>query len=112
MHGGHDRRDQRVAAASRQHLVADGHVLDRPVAHRRADHGPRDQTLVGVAHDADVVVLAGEEDILIPVRLSLRLHEAIPSSTWATVPGGHACLWESPDAFNRTFIAFVTSSAS
>ncbi|MEO7746272.1 MAG: alpha/beta fold hydrolase [Actinomycetota bacterium] len=58
------------------------------------------------------LVLAGEEDILIPVRLSRRLHEAIPGSTWATVPGGHACLWESPEEFNRTFIDFVTSSSN
>ena len=58
------------------------------------------------------LVLAGEEDILIPVRLSRRLHEAIPGSVWATVPGGHACLWESPEPFNRTFIDFVTSSSN
>ncbi len=58
------------------------------------------------------LVLAGEEDILIPVRLSRRLHEAVPGSTWATVPGGHACLWESPEEFNRTFIDFVTSSSN
>lgn len=58
------------------------------------------------------LVLAGEEDILIPVRLSRRLHEAIPGSTWATVPGGHACLWESPEPFNRAFIDFVTSSSN
>lgn len=57
------------------------------------------------------MVLAGEEDILIPVRLSKRLHKAIPSAQWATVPGGHACLWETPDPFNKTFIDFVRSSA-
>ncbi len=48
------------------------------------------------------LVLAGEEDILIPVRLSKRLHAAIPGAKWATVPGGHACLWETPDPFNKT----------
>ena len=59
--------------------------------------------------DVPVLVLAGEEDILIPVRLSKRLHEAIPGSTWATVPGGHACVWESPEPFNAAFINFVRS---
>jgi len=54
-------------------------------------------------------VLAGEEDILIPVRLSRRLQEAIPGSRWGTVPGGHACLWESPDPFNAAFVDFVRS---
>ncbi|MFG1827361.1 alpha/beta fold hydrolase [Microbispora bryophytorum] len=53
------------------------------------------------------LVLAGEEDILIPVRLSRRLHEAVPGSQWATVPGGHACLWETPEPFNTTLIDFV-----
>lgn len=57
------------------------------------------------------LVLAGEEDILIPVRLSRLIHEAIPGSSWATVPGGHACLWESPEPFNTTFIDFVLSSS-
>jgi 3-oxoadipate enol-lactonase len=58
------------------------------------------------------LVLAGEEDILIPVRLSRRLHDALPGSNWATVPGGHACLWESPEPFNNTFIDFVRSTSN
>lgn len=55
------------------------------------------------------LVLAGEEDILIPVRLSRKLQVAIPNAQWKTVPGGHACLWESPDPFNAAFIDFVRS---
>ena len=58
---------------------------------------------------APTLVLAGEEDILIPVRLSRALHEAIPASAWATVPGGHACLWEAPAAFNAVFLDFIKS---
>jgi 3-oxoadipate enol-lactonase len=53
------------------------------------------------------LVLAGEQDILIPVSLSRRIHEAIPGSQWATTRGGHACVWEYPDEFNRTFLDFV-----
>jgi 3-oxoadipate enol-lactonase len=53
------------------------------------------------------LVLAGEEDILIPVSLSRRIHEAIQGSEWATTKGGHACVWEHPAQFNRTFIDFV-----
>lgn len=55
------------------------------------------------------LVLAGEEDILIPVRLSRDLQQAIPGSDWKTVPGGHACLWESPDPFNEALVAFFSS---
>ena len=63
------------------------------------------------ALDVPTLVLAGEEYILIPVRLSRRLHEAIPGARWATVPGGHACLWESPDPFNTAFIDFVRATS-
>jgi 3-oxoadipate enol-lactonase len=59
--------------------------------------------------DVDVpsLVLAGEEDILIPVSLSRRIHEAIPGSEWATTKGGHGCVWEHPAEFNQTFLDFV-----
>jgi 3-oxoadipate enol-lactonase len=53
------------------------------------------------------LVLAGENDILIPVALSKRIHEQIPGSEWATTKGGHACLWEHPAEFNQTFLDFV-----
>jgi 3-oxoadipate enol-lactonase len=53
------------------------------------------------------LVLAGEGDILIPVSLSHRIHEAVPGSEWATTKGGHACLWEHPAQFNQTFLDFV-----
>ena len=78
------------------------------------------QLAVIQAHDATdrlaqirvpTLVLAGEEDILIPVRLSRELHGAIPGAQWATVPGGHACLWESPDPFNATFVDFIRTAA-
>jgi pimeloyl-ACP methyl ester carboxylesterase len=53
------------------------------------------------------LVLAGEEDILIPVSLSRRIHDAIPGSQWATTKGGHACCWEHPGEFNRTFLEYI-----
>jgi 3-oxoadipate enol-lactonase len=58
------------------------------------------------------LVLAGEADILIPVKLSRRLHALIPAARWATARGGHACLWEYPDQFNRAFLAFIASVPS
>ncbi len=56
---------------------------------------------------APTQVLAGEEDILIPTALSHRLHEAIPGSEWTTTKGGHACLWEHPEPFNRAILEFL-----
>ena len=57
------------------------------------------------------MVLAGEEDILIPVRLSARLRAGIPNAGWTLVPGGHACLWEHPDPFNAAVVDFVRSQS-
>jgi 3-oxoadipate enol-lactonase len=54
------------------------------------------------------LVVAGEGDILIPVPLSKRLQEAIPGAEWATTAGGHACIWEFPDEFNRTVLQFLS----
>lgn len=56
------------------------------------------------------LVLAGEEDILIPVHLSRALHELIPGSAFATTRGGHGCIWEFPDPFNEQFISFITTT--
>lgn len=53
------------------------------------------------------LVIAGEEDILIPVSLSRRLHDGIPGSEWATTRGGHASIWEHPQPFNDAVIAFI-----
>lgn len=84
--------------------------LDQPV------HAYLAQLAVITGHDTTgrlsqlttpVLVLAGAEDILIPVPLSRRLHESIPGSAWATTAGGHACLWEHPAPFNETFLQFV-----
>ena len=61
---------------------------------------------------APTLVLAGEEDILIPVGLSRRLREAIPGAEWQTTRGGHACLWEHPQEFNAALLAFVDKHRS
>lgn len=53
------------------------------------------------------LVLAGEDDILIPVSLSHKLHELMQGSTWATTPGGHCCIWEFGDTFNETVLRWL-----
>jgi 3-oxoadipate enol-lactonase len=55
------------------------------------------------------LVLAGDEDILIPVRQSQRLHAGIPAAEWKTTKGGHACLWEHPSEFNSALLEFVNA---
>ena len=53
------------------------------------------------------MVLAGADDILIPMNLSRELHSLIPGAEWATSKGGHAFLWEHPGPFNQAVLAFV-----
>ena len=52
-------------------------------------------------------VIAGEDDILIPVELSRRLRAGIAGSEWTTTPGGHASIWEHPKPFNEAVIEFI-----
>src|SRR5207237_5874716 len=54
-----------------------------------------------------VLVMAGEEDILIPVRLSKRLQEGIPGAEWMTSEGGHDCMCEHPATFNRAHLGWL-----
>jgi pimeloyl-ACP methyl ester carboxylesterase len=84
--------------------------MDQPV------HAYLAQLAVIQEHDAadrlsqittPTLVLAGEEDTLIPVSLSRRIHEGIPDSEWATTKGGHGCVWEHPAEFNRIYLAFI-----
>jgi 3-oxoadipate enol-lactonase len=84
--------------------------LDQPV------HAYLAQLAVIIDHDTTArlgqistpaLVLAGEQDILIPVSLSRGLHEGIAGAEFATTPGGHACLWEHPAEFNDAFLAFI-----
>jgi pimeloyl-ACP methyl ester carboxylesterase len=53
------------------------------------------------------LVLAGEQDILIPTALSHELAGLVPDAEWRTVAGGHGCVWEHPDDFNAAFLDFL-----
>lgn len=82
---------------------------------------------LGGLGEGKIMVLAGEEDILIPVVLSKELCEGVLGSVWKTSPGGHGCLvssfvsllrslailtksqWEYPDQFNQTVLTFLAT---
>jgi len=53
------------------------------------------------------MVLAGADDILIPMNLSKELHSLIPGAEFAVAKGGHAFLWEFPAPFNEAVLKFV-----
>ncbi|MCJ1245076.1 hypothetical protein MMC30_002277 [Trapelia coarctata] len=64
----------------------------------------------GMKEEFKVLVLAGEQDILIPTSLSRELWEMIPGAEWRTVKGGHGCMWEFPESFNEAFLEFLQRS--
>lgn len=54
------------------------------------------------------LITAGEEDILVPLRLSRILHERIPRAEFRVIPGaGHGYLWERFEAFNEVCLSFL-----
>jgi 3-oxoadipate enol-lactonase len=53
------------------------------------------------------LTLIGEGDLIVYPKLSRRLHDELPRSTWAEVAGGHGCLWEYPDAFNTAVLSYL-----
>ncbi|BDG06610.1 alpha/beta fold hydrolase [Anaeromyxobacter oryzae] len=64
-------------------------MLASAAAHDTTDHLP--------AVDVPALVIAGERDSFTPVRLSVRMHEAIPGSELLVVPGGtHVAPLEAP----------------
>jgi 3-oxoadipate enol-lactonase len=57
---------------------------------------------------APTLILAGEEDILIPLRYARILREKIKNSTLVTIKNcGHAPPIEKPDEFNRIVMNFL-----
>ena len=62
LHVGHGPRFEQGRPAGSQHGVTDGDLVDPSLALRRGDQRLARQALVLVAHDADVVVGAGEEE--------------------------------------------------
>ncbi|HVM84950.1 MAG TPA: alpha/beta fold hydrolase [Candidatus Binatia bacterium] len=53
------------------------------------------------------LVLAGEDDVLIPMNLVRELHALIPGAEFATAKGGHTLLWEHPKLFNEIVLGFL-----
>jgi len=52
-------------------------------------------------------VLAGENDILIPLVQVRRVHQSMANAQWQTVAGGHGACWENPEAFNATILDYI-----
>ncbi len=51
--------------------------------------------------DAQVLLVAAEDDMLVPPQCSERLHSGLSAATLIQMSGGHACNVTIPDDFNR-----------
>jgi pimeloyl-ACP methyl ester carboxylesterase len=77
-------------------------LLESAEAHDATDH------LAAV--DVPTLILAGERDGFTPMRLSVRMHEAIAGSELVVLPGGtHAGPIEHPELVARRVRAFLAS---
>ena len=53
-------------------------------------------------------VIAGEEDLLTPLRFSREIAAAIPGARLSVLTGvGHGMFWEATDAFNELVLDFL-----
>lgn len=54
------------------------------------------------------LVVWGEHDMLLPLRLGKQLHAALPGSQWALVRGaGHNPMWDRAEEFNALVLKFL-----
>lgn len=100
-----------TGGAALQEVEAAMRFLDQPVpAYLAQLESIRTHDTIDRLHGltTKTLVLAGEQDILIPVSLSQSLHDALPNSTFALVPGGHCCLWEHPEPYADAIVDFIT----
>ena len=84
----------------------------------QSTHGLARQTGACLEHDtrerigkitAPTLVLVGEEDIIIPVKMSEKLAAGIPNSEMVVLEGGgHGFLIEIPERFNQAVMDFLT----
>lgn len=57
--------------------------------------------------EVQALVLASEENILVPRAQSEELAELIPNATYQELPGGHIGPMEHPDEYNAAILAFL-----
>jgi 3-oxoadipate enol-lactonase len=94
-----------IAEMVRTPQTAESFAAQLAVLH---DHDCWDR-LASIATPA--LVLVAESDILIRPALSGRMLERLPAASWATVPGGHAVMWENPGAWNGAIVEFIRQHA-
>jgi pimeloyl-ACP methyl ester carboxylesterase len=59
---------------------------------------------------APTLVVWGEDDTIVPLRVGVALAQAIPHARIEVLPhAGHVPMWETPDTWNRLVLSFLSS---
>lgn len=100
--------NQTAEATVRRLIKQQSPVAIRGAVERMMDRP--DSTPLLATITVPTLIIAGEEDTLIPLDEATRLAAAIKGSKLVTIPGaGHLSNLEQPDAFNHALSAFLVS---
>ncbi|WFM72806.1 alpha/beta fold hydrolase [Halomonas sp. CKK8] len=109
MFGTTTRRDDPALVSETRAMIARNHV---PSALRCLEALTRRDSVVERLHEIDVpaLVMVGEEDRMLPPRLSRRIQEGLVDASLTTIPGaGHLTPLEQPERVNATVLAFLAT---
>ncbi len=96
-----------LTAAARLRTMVESSPVETIVGSLRGMANRPDRTELLAAIDVPTLVMAGEEDTLIPPLDSHEMSSAIPGSTFLVIPGaGHLGPIERPDAFTEALRSF------
>lgn len=103
------RETNQTAEATVRRLIKQQSPVAIRGAIQRMMHRP-DSTALLATIGVPTLVIAGEEDTLIPVQEAERMRDAVKGSKLVTIPAaGHLSNLEQPDAFNQALSAFLVS---
>lgn len=92
------------------HVVISGTFRAGLIKTMRLGHELRSRDLTAklACISAPTLVLWGEQDTIVPLKLGEKLNASLPDSQLVVIKGaGHVPMWEKPEPFNRAVLDFL-----